>query len=196
MSTIAEQRIQYLQNQVSRFDDQLAYKELFITFYPSLFRFVLDIVGSREEAEEIISDLFMKIWEKRKTLGEILNLRVYCFVAARNLSINQIEKKKREATCDIDEYASGISSLQVDPEQLLITEEMLQRIHRAVDALPARCKLIFKLVKEDGFRYKEAAEILNISVKTVENQLAIALKKISATIRFDICRSIPFVAGH
>jgi RNA polymerase sigma-70 factor (ECF subfamily) len=79
---------------------------------------------------------------------------------------------------------------------MMITEEMLHRVQQLVEALPSRCKMVFKLVKENGFRYKETAEILNISVKTVENQLAIALKKINEAVCFDICRSIPLLAAH
>ncbi len=68
----------------------------------------------------------------------------------------------------------------------MISAEMLRRIHDVVEDLPPRCKLSFKLVKEYGFKYREAAEILQVSEKTIENQLAIALKKISAAIHFDI----------
>ncbi len=196
MSPIAELRIQQLQTRIARFDDQMAYKELFTSLYPSLYHFIIDIIKSRQVAEEIISDVFMKIWEKRKSLEEILNLRVYCFVAAKNLTLNQLEKQKREATCNIDEYASHIRSMNVDPEQMMITEEMLKRVHQIVETLPSRCKMAFKLVKENGFKYKEAAEILNVSVKTIENQLAIALKKINTAIHFDICRSIPLSVGN
>ncbi|MDP4131298.1 MAG: RNA polymerase sigma-70 factor [Bacteroidota bacterium] len=192
MHSVAELRIQELQTRISRFDDQQAYKELYILFYPSLFHFIRDMIKSRQVAEEIVSDVFMKIWENRKTLENILNLRVYCFVAAKNLSLNQLEKQKREITCDIDEFAHRITgNMTADPEQLMISEEMLKLIHEVVEALPPRCRMAFKLVKESGFRYKEAAEILNVSVKTIENQLAIAIKKIHNAIHFDIHRSIP-----
>ena len=192
--SIAAIRIQQLQVRISRFDDQQAYKELYTSLYPSLYHFIIEMIRSRQLAEEIISDVFIKIWEKRKTLEEILNLRVYSFVAAKNLTLNQLEKQKREATCNIDEYAIHIPSMNLDPEQMMITEEMLKRVHQVVEALPSRCRMAFKLVKENGFKYKEAAEILDVSVKTVENQLAIAVKKINAAIHFDICRSIHLTA--
>ena len=65
-----------------------------------------------------------------------------------------------------------------DPEQLMITAKMIYKIHEAVQSLPARCKLIFKLVKEEGLQYREVAELLNLSVKTIENQMTLALKKL------------------
>jgi RNA polymerase sigma-70 factor (family 1) len=195
MSTIAASRILYLQNRISRFDDQLAYKELFVSFYPALFQFVRGILKSRQSAEEIVSDLFIKIWEKRKTLEEIQNLRVYCFVAARHLSINQLEKQKRQHHVNIEDYKTHLYHMAPDPEECMISAEMLRLINQVVEDLPPRCKLSFKLVKEYGFKYREAAEILQVSEKTIENQLSIALKKISAAIHFDIGRSIPVIAG-
>jgi RNA polymerase sigma-70 factor (ECF subfamily) len=193
---IAATRIQQLQTRIARFDDQQAYRELYTSLYPSLYHFAIEMIKSRQVAEEIISDVFIRIWEKRKTLEEIRNLRVYCFVAAKNLTLNQLEKQKRSATCDLDEYAGQMSSRGMDPEQMMITEEMLKRVQQVVDALPFRCRLAFKLVRENGFRYKEAAEILDVSVKTIENQLAIALKKINAAIHFDVCRSIQLPVGN
>jgi RNA polymerase sigma-70 factor (family 1) len=196
MPTLAASRIQYLQCRVSRFDDQLAYKELFTSFYPALIQFVTGIIKSRQSAEEVVSDLFMKIWEKRKALEEIHNLRVYCFVSARHLSINQIEKQRRQRYSDIEDYKNRLVNTALDPAECMISAEMLKRIQDVVEALPPRCKLSFKLVKEYGFKYREAAEILQVSEKTIENQLSIALKKISASIQFDILRSIPVIAGH
>jgi RNA polymerase sigma-70 factor (family 1) len=195
MPTIAAARIEYLQTRISRFDDQLAYKELFTAFYPSLIQFVSGIIKSRQTAEEIVSDLFMKIWEKRKTLEEIHNLRVYCFVSARHLSINQLEKQKKQHHSDIDNFKSCLIHSAPNPEECMISAEMLRRIHEIVEKLPPRCKLSFKLVKEYGFKYREAAEILQVSEKTIENQLAIALRKISVAVHFDIGRSIPVIAG-
>jgi RNA polymerase sigma-70 factor (family 1) len=196
MPSIAALRIQFLQSRISRFDDQLAYKELFTSFYPALFQFVSGILKSRQSAEEIVSDLFIKIWEKRKTLEEIQNLRVYCFVAARHMSINQKEKQKRLQSVNIEDYQSRLINNAPNPEQSMISAEMLRRIHDVVEELPPRCKMSFKLVKEYGFKYREAAEILQVSEKTIESQLSIALKRISAAIHFDIYRSIPVIAGQ
>jgi RNA polymerase sigma-70 factor (family 1) len=195
MPSIAALRIQYLQTRISRFDDQQAYKELFTGFYSSLIQFVSGIIKSRQSAEEIVSDLFMKIWEKRKSLEEIHNLRVYCFVSARHLSINQLEKQKRQHYADIDDYKTRLVHAAPNPEECMISAEMLRLIQEVIEELPPRCKLSFKLVKEYGFKYREAAEILQVSEKTIENQLAIALKKISSAIHFDIGRSIPVIAG-
>jgi len=195
MSTIAAVRIRFLQTRIARFEDQPAYKELFITLYPPLFRFIVGIVKSKPAAEEIISDVFIKIWEKRHDLELIVNLTVYCYVIAKNLSLNFLEKQRKTTTLNIEDFSETLSELYIDPEELMITSEMADRINMAVDSLPARCKMIFTLVKENDFKYKEVAEIMNISPKTVENQLAIALKKISVSINFDLSRTLRVTLG-
>lgn len=193
---IAAERIEYLQNQIVRFDDQKAYKELFTGLYGYLYHFAWSFVKSKELSEEIVSDVFIKVWEKRKSLSGIENLKVYLYVATRNISLNYLDKQKRTSFADIEEFSTTLKSGYSDPEQLLITSDMMLLIQKAILELPPRCKLVFKLVKEDKMKYKEVAEILHISVKTVENQIAIAIRKIGIAVKFDISRSISSTVGH
>jgi RNA polymerase sigma-70 factor (family 1) len=183
--------IQGLQQRIGRLDDQQAYKELYTSLYACLFGFARTIVQSRESAEEIVSDVFIRLWERRKELEKIENLRVYLYVATRNVAFNYLDKQKRTPTHSFDDLKAEFTSIYFDPEQLLITADMLALIQKAIDQLPPKCKMIFKLTKEDGLKYREVAEVLGLSVKTVENQLAIALEKIGNTVRFDLGRSIP-----
>jgi len=71
------------------------------------------------------------------------------------------------------------------PEQILINDELKKKLEVAIQALPTRCKLVFKLIKEDGLSYKEAADILNISVKTVDAHLVTSIKKLTSTLRVE-----------
>jgi RNA polymerase sigma-70 factor (ECF subfamily) len=84
----------------------------------------------------------------------------------------------------LDDVKTEIRSLYYNPEQLMISAEMFKRICQAIQELPPRCQLIFKLVKEDNLRYKEVAELLHLSVKTVEAQMTIALKKLGNSVAF------------
>lgn len=189
--------LKYLQSRIARFDDQKAYKELFTSLYSPLFLFAKSMVKSKESAEEIVSDVFIRIWEKRRDLEKIDNLKVYLYVSTRNAALNYLSLQKRNSTNPLDEFHAEFTSIYFDPEQLLITADMLALIKKAIDQLPPKCKIIFKLVKEDGLKYKEVAEILNLSVKTVENQVAIALQKIGTTVSFDVDKTIPFsVKNH
>jgi RNA polymerase sigma-70 factor (family 1) len=189
-------KIKYLQDRIARFSDQAAYKELYTSLYNYLFHFARTLVKAKEPAEEIVSDVFIKVWEKRKGLGRIENLKVYLYVSTRNITYNYLETQKRTATYPIAKFPDSLPSVYFDPEQLLITADMLALIQQAIDRLPPKCGIIFKLIKEDGLKYREVAEILDLSVKTVENQLAIALQKIGMAVRFDIHRSIPSPQRH
>ena len=193
---ISATTIRDLQGRIARFDDQQAYKELFTSLYSYLFQFAKSLVKSKEPAEEIISDVFIKVWEKRKDLEKIENLRLYLYVSTRNLAYNYLDKQKRTATNALDNVQAEFTSVYFDPEQLLITADMLSRIQKAIDQLPPKCKMIFRLAKEDGLKYREVAEILNISIKTVENQLAIAVQKIGSAVSFDIQKTVSSSVRH
>ncbi|HSC40290.1 MAG TPA: RNA polymerase sigma-70 factor [Chitinophagaceae bacterium] len=187
---IAAAKIAYLQERIARYDDQSAYKELFVLLYNPLLQFAASFVKAKEPAEEIVSDVFMAIWERRKRIDSISNLKVYLYVATKNTAINYLARQNKLVTTNIAEMELEPESIYFNPEQLLITAEMGRRIREAVSQLPPKCQIIFRLVKEDELKYREVAEILNLSVKTVENQLSIALRKIGAAIHFDISKTI------
>jgi RNA polymerase sigma-70 factor (ECF subfamily) len=193
---ITANSIQDLQYRIARKDDQQAYKELYTSLYSYLFIFAKTFVKSKESAEEIVSDVFIKVWERRRELEKIENLKVYLYVSTRNMAYNYLESQKRNVVDHYDELQTEISSLYFNPEQLLITADMLKLIQRAIDQLPPKCRMIFKLAKEDGLKYREVAEVLGLSVKTVENQLAIALQKIGNAVSFDINKSVQSSKKH
>jgi RNA polymerase sigma-19 factor, ECF subfamily len=177
--------IQDLQQRIASCNDEAAYKELFVMFYKSLQQFAYSFIRSNETAEEIVSDVFIKIWKKRAGLTRIQNLRLYLFISTKNLALNYLRAQKKPLI-QAEHYRVQLQSIYFDPEQLMITAEMMGRIHKTINHLPHRCQLIFKLVKEDGLKYREVAELLQLSVKTVENQMTTAIRKIGQAIQFDI----------
>lgn len=165
-------------------DDRPAFGKLYGHYFRKLFIFCLSIVRSKESAEEIVNDVFVHLWEKRAILREIENADVYFYVAVKNRSLDYIRKMPLFYAEDISTLSGESIAFALDPEQLMITAEMKKKIEAAVDQLPPRCKLIFKLIKEDGLKYKEVASVLDLSIKTVEAQLTIAMKKLTTAILF------------
>jgi RNA polymerase sigma-70 factor (ECF subfamily) len=160
--------------------DQAAFRQVYLAFYKRLYQFALAIVKTKEPAEEIVEDVFIRIWQQKDGLLTIRNLRVYLYTATKNTALNYLSKKARESITEpFDHIQIELDGSAITPEQILITTEMYKKIQKAVEALPPRCKMIFKLVREDGLRYKEIAEILNISVNTIDVQMAIAVKRIA-----------------
>jgi RNA polymerase sigma-70 factor (family 1) len=186
---ISSPQLQQLINRIAVYDDAVAYKELFLLYHARLISFAATITKSKETAEEVISDVFVKLWIKRSSLTRITNFHLYIYIITKNLSINCLLKQKRETTFSFDDAVVEFRSCYQDPEESLISSEMIQRLRLSIESLPPKCQLIFKLVKEDGLKYKEVAELLNLSVKTVENQMTIALKKISMSMPLGIPRT-------
>lgn len=187
---IAAPLLRNLIERIAYDNDAIAYKELFLLYHKRLLTFSMTITRSKESSEEIVSDVFFKIWTSRKILTSIENFHLYIYIITKNLSINRFLKEKKEQSFSLDEAVVDVKAIHGDPEQIMITSEMHRRIRSAIEALPPKCQLIFKLIREDGLKYKEVAKLLDLSLKTIENQMTIALKKISESIRFDLSRNL------
>ncbi|MCR6718729.1 MAG: RNA polymerase sigma-70 factor [Chitinophagaceae bacterium] len=173
--------IKKLQTAISQ-GDQQAFTSLFRLLYPGLLNFALQYVHVKEAAEEITNDIFVKLWNRKEHLPEIDNLSTYLFVSVKNHSLNYLKQYSHIHVAV--ENNDGDSSLvnRDDPEQQLEWKEISFRLNMAIDKLPDQCRTVFKLIKEDGFRYKEVAEILGISPRTVETQLFRAIKKLQSLV--------------
>ncbi|PJJ75675.1 RNA polymerase sigma-70 factor (ECF subfamily) [Thermoflavifilum aggregans] len=163
-------------------DAEGAYRFLNKHFYVPALRFCMHWISDEEDAKELVYDVLMRVWQKGDHLRKIRNLKVYIFVAVRNAALNFLQQQKKIHTLSWDEVDIRLSPLEPDPAQLLISSEMIGRIQDAIDKLPLKCKMVFKLIREEGFRNKDVAEILHISVNTIDNHLALAMRKISEAI--------------
>jgi RNA polymerase sigma-70 factor (family 1) len=172
-----------LQRNVAIGRDQKAYQHLFLHYYRPLIRFAITIVGSKEAAEEIYSSVFLKLWDLGNALNNIDHLTVYLYISVKNASLNYISKYYRVRTVDIDSVDIDFLQGYHSPEDSLLQAELRRSIAIAIQALPAKCQLVYKLIKEDGFTYKQVAEILDISVNTVEGHMTTALKKLAVSLR-------------
>ena len=163
-----------------------ALARLYSLFSRRLHHFARLITRSPETAEEIVEDVFVKLWSNRQKITDISNLTVYLYVAVKNRSLNAVSQQARQLLqAPFDDLAIETGPVAADPYSLLVTAEMMQKMHAAVEALPPRCKMIFKLVREDGLRHREVAEILNVSVNTVDVQMAIAIKKLCTALQVE-----------
>lgn len=179
-------QIKRLLSAIALDNDQVAYKELFILLHNRLKQFSYSILKSGEEAEELVSDLFIRIWQKREQLTSIESPLLYFYTTAKNLAFTRLNKQKRQVNISAEDWLVQMNSVYFDPEQLMMTEEMMRQIKKAINDLPPRCRLIFKLIKEDGLKYKEVAELLHLSIKTVEAQMAIALRRLGKCMHVEI----------
>lgn len=166
-------------------DDQSAFWKLHSCFFPRLYRLIYSIVHQREAAEELTNDVFIQIWQGRRKLDSILQPEVYLFVCAKNTAFTYLRSIKAPVK-SIDDLPQFELQIERTPEDILISSEMASRINSAIRQLPPQCKLIFLLVKEENLKYREVAEILGLSLKTVEAQMSIALKKLNQSIPYSV----------
>lgn len=171
-----------LQQQVAE-GDVKAFRQIFDALFTNLSKFSFSFVQSKEASVEIVDELFVHIWTHRNKITQINDLKVYLYTATKNASLNYISKKAKQIEAEPYENLQVQIADGASPEQLMITKEMFQKIKQAVDTLPPRCKLIFKLVREDGLRYSEVAEILNLSIKTIDAQMVIAVSRIRESVK-------------
>ena len=167
-----------LLERIARTGDQAAYRDLVYYFSDALYQLAFHITGHARESEEIVSDAFLKVWGQREKLTAVKSIRYYLYTVTRNISLDYIRKYHKHRSFSLDAAYLTDYHITLTPENQLITAELARRIDLAVNALPPRCKLIFKLVKEDGLKHREVAGLLRISVKTVEAQMSIALRHI------------------
>ena len=171
-----------LQKAVSN-GDMRAFKKLFDMYAERLSHFAYSITRNRDDAVQIMDDVFVKLWKRRYTINQIENLTTYLYTAVKNTTLNTLSAKaKASITESFDNIDIQLDNNQT-PDSLLISSEILSKIHNTIETLPPKCKVIFKLVREDGLKYKEVAEILNISENTVDAQMVIAIRKISEKVK-------------
>ncbi|MCB0630847.1 MAG: RNA polymerase sigma-70 factor [Saprospiraceae bacterium] len=150
--------------------DNEMYQKLFYTFYPILCEKATSIVNCQQKAEEIVSDVFIKIWLNRDQLTIKSSLPAYLHMAVRNQSIDYLRRWTKRRTINNElppDSDSGYSS----PEDHLIYQETNREVIDAIESLPPRGRHIFKLSRDEGLKYQEIADQLNISIKTVETHM-------------------------
>lgn len=161
--------------------DQKAFEELFTLCYARLVKFAAEYLQSAEAAEEVVSDVFMKLWTGRQQFAEIAYIDKYLFTSVRNQSLNHLRQFSNYRIVPAgNELVNIVNS--ADPCTATEWRELLRRLDSAVEMLPPKRRMIFRLVREEGFKPKEVAEILHLSPRTVETQLFHAVKQLHAVL--------------
>jgi len=163
----------------------MVFSEIYLTYYSKLKRFAKEYVILDEDAENIVQDVFMGIWERYDSIRLIENMNAYLFKLLRNRCLDYLRYKvsvekynKTIQNAFESELSLKLQSLDRFDEDLLSEENLEVIITDAINTLPEKCRDIFLLSRVEGLKYKEIACRLNISVNTVENQMSIALKKL------------------
>lgn len=155
--------------------DARTMEELFRTHYAGLCSLAVCFLKDRDEAEEIVQELFCQLWEKKDTTTLTGSVKSYLYTSVRNSCLNRIKHLKMKI--GHREHVIRNSDRESDQVmQRMIGKELEEEIEKAMDSLPDRCGIIFRMSRQGNLKYSEIAENLDISVKTVENQMGKALR--------------------
>ena len=155
--------------------DVKAFTTLFDKYYSSLCEFSMMIVGSKQSAEEIVADVFANIWIKRGQHTVNSNLRGYLMRSTKNLTISYMRKKKIQIL-SLDEIEQLQPKSEFSPDNNILKKESTFSIEKILTQIPEKSRLVFKMHRFENLKYKEIAEILDISIKTVEKHMGKSLK--------------------
>ena len=173
--------------------DEKVFEGIFREYYSDLAGFALKYVKDTEVAEEIVQELFSDIWTKTDLLSIKTSLRSYLFGAVRNACLNYIKHQKvKQKHADRTRF----STPQNEATDFLELDELKQKIEVALNKIPEKCREIFELNRFEGKRYKEIADELNLSLKTVENQMGKALKIMREELGEYLAIALLFLVTH
>lgn len=158
-----------------RHNDETALLEIYNQFWKPLFLSAYNVLKEKQACEDILQDVFLHLWQNRNSLFIHTSLQAYLYTAVRFQVLKQLRKTARQ-----DQYLNNLETRvnPISPIENLEEKETRNRIHSVVATLPRKCRQVYFLSREQYLSHKEIAAAMNISPKTVENQLTIALKKI------------------
>jgi RNA polymerase sigma-70 factor (ECF subfamily) len=159
--------------------DQQALETLYEKYYTRLCDFAFQYVRSFDLTEEVVSDVFFKVWQKRDTLTLTGNFKAYLYTAVRHQALDLLKKEQRPLD-SLDALPRETASSEYQPDEELLFKEFKNHIEGLINTLPPRRKLIFKMSRLEGFTYREIADILSISIHTVQNQMVEAVKQLGS----------------
>jgi len=157
---------------------ELAIRMIVNAYQDKVIRFISLFVSSRLECEELASDVFISLWKNKDNLSDISDFDNYIFIVAKNKALNHLRKEKTELI-DLDAFqVDAFQNTDTTPESIYISQEEVEILNAAINELPQKTKMAFQLVRENKMKYKDAAEILGVSIKTIEKQVAAAVSKL------------------
>jgi RNA polymerase sigma-70 factor (ECF subfamily) len=155
--------------------DEMAFEGLFKSHFAELTVYATRFVEDMENAEEIVQDIFFNLWNNRLKLNINTSIKAYLYTTVRNTCLNLIKHKKVESKYR-EHFSRQLHEDELQPEDWMDGNELQDKITATIEKLPPERKKVFMMSRFDNLKYKEIAEKLEISVKTVENQMGKALK--------------------
>lgn len=167
------------------------YEQLFKQHYATLCNAAYQITNDKEQAEDIVQDVFIKIWENRTNIQIKISSFSYLYRSVINACYNEIKRKKVINLKYSTEGDLNNLSFSQNIDESIDFSQLQSTIDRSLQKLPPKCKTIFVLSRFENYKYKEIAEMLDISIKTVEAQMGIAINKLNTELKPILAKHFP-----
>lgn len=155
-------------------DINLVFEQVFKEHFKNLHAYACSILKDEDEAEEMVQNVFYKLWEKKEKIGELQSVPAYLYRSVYNECMNYVKHEKVKMTYEAHAVHHG--SIAGQATDTATAKELEHRIAEALADLPEQCRTIFQLSRFEELKYREIADKMGLSVKTVENQMGKALK--------------------
>jgi RNA polymerase sigma-70 factor (ECF subfamily) len=163
-------------------DDRKAFDSIYKRFIPVVYITILKLIHNQDLAEELTQQVFIRLWEKRAQLPDLLVPEAYLKTITRNLVYDHFKKVKRQQLLSIEEHQENKSFRHNELEEMLLYHDLKDQLDHLVDLLPESQRLIYKLSRIEGLKTEEIAKTLKISPRTVEHQIYRAMAKIKKSL--------------
>lgn len=168
--------------------NEAAFEKVFKTYFRNLHAFAYTFMKDDIIAEEIVQNVFFRIWEKKEQLQIDDSLKAYLYRSVHNESLNHLKHLKIKNSFQL-QYSGNMESSNQDASNQMVAAELENDIQKAISELPPQCRTIFQMSRFEQLKYQQIADQLNISIKTVENQMGKALK----VLRSKLVEYLPFL---
>lgn len=174
--------ITQLLTRIAHNNDKDAFGEFFNYYHARLIRFAMLYLKSYHDAEDVVSEVMMKLLKQKEKLPEIKNFEGYLYLSIKNQALNQLKKQQLRNGHSIDISEDHLTHQCVKPYETILAEELRQIIFDTVENLPPKRRMVYKMVKDDGLKIKEVAQLLDMAEKTVKKHLELAIRSLKETV--------------
>ncbi len=169
-------------NQIAENNSQQAFEKLYHAYFRKCYSFAFYFTKSTHLAEEVISDVFLSLWQNRELLLAIEDFASYLYISVRNQALLYLKQAEKRNQISIETFILDVFREEENPESRLLEKELTNIASQAINSLPEKCRIIYLMVKEEKMSYKQVADILQLSERTVNSQMTIAVKKLGLAI--------------
>jgi RNA polymerase sigma-70 factor (ECF subfamily) len=177
-----EDDISCLLRQISE-GNSSCFEKMYKQYFKKCYSIALYFVQSTSSAEDVLSEVFLTLWDKRRNLKNVKDWDSYLFITVKNHAISFLEKNHQNNLIPITQITIEIPENELNPEERLLKKDMEENIQQAIRQLPEKTKIVYYMAKEEHMSYKQISEVLDISERTVNTHMTTAIRKLTASLQ-------------